>query len=65
VAHPVENNFLPEDVVADPVGPHLQAPLAHPLAFELLDLGRGTSGIRFEAPDAVEDLLLTPNPRKS
>ena len=35
----VQMDRVADNVVADPVRPHLQAPLADPLAFELLDLG--------------------------
>jgi len=40
----VQVNRVADHVVADPVRPELQAPLADPLAFELLDLGVRTLG---------------------
>lgn len=59
VPHPVQPDFLPDNVVPNPVGPDLQAPLTYSLSLELLNLGGQAGWIRLEASDRVEDFLLT------
>jgi len=58
VPHPIERHLTAHDVVTDPVRPDLQPPLADTLAFEFLDLGRGTERVGVEALEGIQDLLL-------
>ena len=54
----VEDHVAALDVVANPVGPHFQAPLAHALALEPLDAGRRTERGSFQESDRLEHSLL-------
>ncbi len=50
----VQVDLVADNVVTDPVRPHLQAPLADPLAFELLDLGVRPLGCGPQVLEGVE-----------
>src|SRR3972149_488530 len=58
VTDSIERNLATRHVIPDAVRPGLKPPLAYPLAFQLLDLGRGTEWARFEMLDCVEDFRL-------
>jgi len=54
----VQMDRVADNVVADPVRPHLQAPLADPLAFELLDLGVRPLGSGLQKLEGFDYILV-------
>lgn len=58
VPDPIEMDLATDHVVAHPIGPDFQAPLAHAFALELFDLWGWPLRAHFERFESFEDVIV-------